>query len=107
MANDGCAVSGTGPVLAGLRGSGSVGHRAGQDVVPVRLVSTSVDHIALLVQRTRLVDPIGVAVQGGDIGSDLLALGVIPWPAADAVLGIDLVGGQIGAPGLGRGHTSG
>src|ERR1043165_7850083 len=71
---------------------GTIGLRAGQDVVTIRRVAASVDHIALLIQRSLLVEIVRRTVQVGDVLGDHRALGVLPWAAADAVLGINGTG---------------
>ena len=71
-------------------GEGSaVGLRAGQNVVPVRLVAAAVDDLALLVQRGLLGDIVGVAVQVGDVSWRHDAFGVLPRALADAIARVD------------------
>ena len=109
MADHGRPLRRARPVLAGavLAGGkrGAVGLRAGEDIVAVRRVAAAVDDLALLAHR-RLLGQAVLAVQLVDVPGDDHALGVEPWPLADAVAGVDrglAVGGlgrEIGTPGL-------
>src|SRR4051794_28719728 len=89
MADERSPIAGARPIVAGLRRLGAVGQRSGENVVAVRRVAAAVDDIALFVERGVLGDAVLVAVEGGDVVGDLLALGIVPRTAADAVLGVD------------------
>src|SRR5688572_7494255 len=101
MADHRAAVAALGPVAAGhvlvARNGAAVGLRAGEDVVAVRRIAAAVHRRALFVQSGLLVDA-AVGVQVVDALGDLLALGVLPRPLADAVARIHGVGAEVGAP---------
>src|SRR5262245_38609141 len=100
------------PVPAGTVIAGgtrrSVRLRSRQHVVAIGCVAAAVDYLALLAERALLGQRVG-AMEIGDVLGDHFALGILPWPLADAVFRIDgglAVGGlsrEIGAPGLGTG----
>ena len=92
------AVAAGRPVLAGLLGRGAVGQRAGQDVVPVRLISAAIDDSAGLVEGRLLVDGVRFAVQRVDARGDLDARGIDPRPGSDPVAGVLGARREIGAP---------
>lgn len=81
------------PISAGFRCGGSIGFRAGQDVVAVRAVATAGNDFAFLVESRLLGQVVVVAVKRGDIVSDLLALGVVPGTISDPIPGVLGVGG--------------
>src|SRR6266850_173520 len=90
-----------GAILAG-RERGAVRLGARQDVVHVRRVAASVDHLALLGQGRLLADVV-LAVQLGHVLRDHGSLGVLPGAAADAVARVDGAGAlraEIRVPGL-------
>src|SRR5262245_54602437 len=100
------ALSALGPVAARTivagRERGTVGLRAGQDVVHVGRVAAAVDGLALLGQRGLLVDLV-LAVELGHVLGDDDALGVLPRAAADPVARVDrarALRAQVRAPGL-------
>ena len=79
--------------------------RAGQDVVPVGLVTASIDHLAFFGKRGLLGEVVG-AVQFVDRLGDDHALGVHPRTLANAVARVHRPGAlrrQIGVPGLAAG----
>src|SRR4051812_25446602 len=108
MADHGGALGALGPVAAGPvlagRKRAAIGLRARQHIVAVRRVGTAVDRLALFAQRRLLADLVVGAVQVVDALGDHLALGVLPWTAADAVARVDgaarRLRAQIGMPGL-------
>src|ERR1700687_6047373 len=79
--------------------------------MPVWLIAIAVDHLALFVQRSLLVDVVG-AVQIGDILGDHNALRILPRTLADAVaridrgLAVNRLCREIGVPGLASGTRS-
>src|SRR5450755_2722850 len=81
-------VAAFGPVAAGLivaaRKGGAVRLRAGQDIVLVGCVAPAVDHFSLFVER-RLLGQVVAAMQLGHVARNDDSLGVLPWPAADAI----------------------
>ena len=92
-----------GHVLVGRKGF-AVRRRAGDDVMPVRLVAAAVDDLALLRQIVLLAELVVGAVQIVDAGGDDHALGIHPRPLADAVARVHRAGAlrrQIRMPGLG------
>src|SRR5690606_30132545 len=76
MSNHGGSFAVGRPVLAGSLMCCAIWQRAGQDVMTVRCVSSSVDRSTLLVQGGFLRDFVLIAVKLLDAGSDHLALGV-------------------------------
>ena len=59
---------------------------AGQHIVLIGRLSATLDLPALLVERCLLIDVVLVAMQLGDVGCYLHALGVDPWALTDAIL---------------------
>src|SRR5665213_326318 len=96
MAELGCPRAAAGPVVAGM--VGGVGVRApirlrsGEDIVLIRSVAEAFGHLAFFRERRGLTDAIAharllqrIAVQLGETGRDLLALGVSPGTVPDAI----------------------
>src|SRR5688572_32989649 len=99
MADGGRGVgAGARPVVAALARRGTVQIRPGQDVVLVRLVAATVHDRAFFGQRVVLRQLVVVAVQIGDVGGYLHALGDEPGTGPDAIFRMHLVGAEIGAP---------
>src|SRR5690606_16432117 len=90
---------GTGRVL-GTGEARSVELRAGQDVMRVGRVASTVDDVALLGQRSLLAELVVVRVQIVDVLGHHDALGVVPRTGANAVTGVDGLGRQVRAPRL-------
>src|SRR4029453_10933101 len=78
------------PVAARLvvacREGRTVGLRPRQDVVLVRRIAAALHALALLGERGLLVEIVARAVKIGDVLRDHIALRVLPWSLADAVL---------------------
>src|SRR5579885_81879 len=85
------------------RESGAVRLRAGQNVVPVRLVAAAVDYLTFFREVVLLVELVIGAVQVGDACGDNDTFGVHPRTLADAVArihGVRTLRGQVGVPRL-------
>src|SRR5262245_38750755 len=111
MAELGGAASGTCPIVAGqLPGKGfAVEARAGQHVMGVRSVPSSIHWSSFFRERIFFPQLVVVAVQVVHALCNDNALGVLPWPFANAVACIDgwlirrCARTQVGAPSFAAG----
>src|SRR5262245_22092912 len=111
MADRGAAIgAGAGPVSASrlewfTRQRCAVQLRAGQDIVAIGIVSSSVDYVALFGKRCLLAEIVLVTVEIGHVFRNPDPFGVIPGALPDAVAGMDsrLAAGcdtaEVGVPG--------
>lgn len=101
MADEGAAIAVIRPIAARPGGHRyAIGIGAGQNVVTIGLIATSIDLFALFIQPGLFADFIAIAVQRVEGVGDHYSLGVEPRAVADAVAGIDRAGTEIGPPGL-------
>src|SRR5207302_1247993 len=97
--------------ITGRCGAVHLGPR--QNIVPVGIVTPSVDYLAFLTERGLLAELVFVTVEIGHVFRHTFAFGVVPGALANTVARIDRRltigsgGAQIGVPGTVGGSRSG
>ena len=89
----GAALAVARPVIAGRvlvpRESGAVELRTRQNIVPIGLVTGTINDVTILIHRDRLSDIVAIFMQPVDVPSDIGTGRVIPRPIAYTVARID------------------